>query len=44
MKESTSFSDYKKVDEIAKNSNGVSFTIFNKKVKKGEKVIFDNAE
>ena len=44
MKESTSFSDYKKVDEIAKNSNGASFTIFNKKVKKGEKVLFDNAE
>ncbi|KRD61060.1 glycoside hydrolase [Flavobacterium sp. Root935] len=44
MRESTSFSDYKKIEEKAKNSNGVSFTIFNKKVKKGEKVLFDNTE
>jgi len=44
IKESASFSDYKKIDEKAKNSNGVSFTIFNKKVKKGEKILFDNAE
>ncbi|MBE8726279.1 malectin domain-containing carbohydrate-binding protein [Flavobacterium hungaricum] len=44
IKESASFSDYKKIDEKAKNSNEVSFTVFNKKVKKGEKVLFDNAE
>jgi beta-galactosidase len=44
IKESASFSDYKKIEEKAKNSNGVSFIIFNKKVKKGEKILFDNAE
>ncbi|MNS18717.1 Beta-galactosidase [compost metagenome] len=38
------FSDYKKIEEKAKNSNGISFDVFTKKVKKGEKVLFDNAE
>ncbi|MBS7229532.1 DUF4982 domain-containing protein [Flavobacterium psychroterrae] len=37
-------SDYKKSEEIAKNSNNVEFAIFSKKVKKGEKVLFDNSE
>jgi len=39
-----SFSDYKKIEEIAKNSNGISFEVFTKKVKKGEKILFDNSE
>ncbi|KAF2080014.1 malectin domain-containing carbohydrate-binding protein [Flavobacterium sharifuzzamanii] len=37
-------SDYKKIEEKAKNSNGISFDVFTKKVKKGEKVLFDNSE
>lgn len=37
-------SDYKKIEEKAKNSNGISFDVFTKKIKKGEKVLFDNAE
>jgi beta-galactosidase len=37
-------SDYKKIEEKAKNSNGISFDIFTKKIKKGEKILFDNAE
>ncbi|MFG4003081.1 malectin domain-containing carbohydrate-binding protein [Flavobacterium aquidurense] len=36
-------SDYKKSEEIAKNSNNIEFAIFSKKVKKGEKISFDNA-
>ncbi|MEP6805801.1 MAG: malectin, partial [Flavobacterium sp.] len=36
-------SDYKKSEEIAKNSNNVEFAIFSRKVKKGEKVLFDNS-
>ncbi|SHL95527.1 malectin domain-containing carbohydrate-binding protein [Flavobacterium chilense] len=39
-----SFSEYKKLEEKAKNSNGISFDVFTKKVKKGEKVLFDNSE
>ncbi len=37
-------SDYKKLEEKAKNSNHTEFVIFTKKVKKGEKVLFDNSE
>ncbi|WKL46155.1 malectin domain-containing carbohydrate-binding protein [Flavobacterium pectinovorum] len=37
-------SDYKKIEEIAKNSANIEFSIFSKKVKKGEKVTFDNSE
>lgn len=37
-------SDYKKSEEIAKNSSNIEFAIFSKKVKKGEKVFFDNSE
>ncbi|MFB9075868.1 malectin domain-containing carbohydrate-binding protein [Flavobacterium procerum] len=37
-------SDYKKIEEKAKNSNGILFDIFIKKVKKDEKVLFDNSE
>lgn len=37
-------SDYKKIEEIAKNSDNVEFSIFSKKVKKGEKISFDNSE
>lgn len=37
-------SDYKKIEEKAKNSNGISFDVFTKKIKKGEKVLFDNSE
>ncbi|KQO20575.1 glycoside hydrolase [Flavobacterium sp. Leaf82] len=37
-------SDYKKIDEKAKNSDSTEFSIFSKKVKKGEKVLFDNSE
>lgn len=44
FKTSTSFSEYKKLEENAKNSNGISFDVFTKKVKKGEKVLFDNSE
>ncbi|MFH6996206.1 malectin domain-containing carbohydrate-binding protein [Flavobacterium sp. FlaQc-48] len=35
-------SNYKKSEEIVKNSNNVEFSIFSKKVKKGEKISFDN--
>lgn len=38
------FSAYKKLDDKAKNSNGVEFLIFTKKIKKGEKISFDNSE
>lgn len=38
------FSAYKKLEEKAKNSNGISFDVFTKKVKKDEKVLFDNSE
>ncbi|MFC4478620.1 malectin domain-containing carbohydrate-binding protein [Flavobacterium chungangensis] len=38
------FSDYKKLEEKAKNSSQNEFVVFTKKVKKDEKVIFDNAE
>ncbi|GEL10534.1 Glycosyl hydrolases family 2, TIM barrel domain [Flavobacterium glycines] len=34
--------DYKKSEVTAKNSNGVVFSIFEKEVKKGEKVFFGN--
>ena len=34
--------DYKKSKATAKNSNGVVFSIFEKEVKKGEKVAFEN--
>ena len=34
--------DYKKSEATAKNSNGVVFNIFEKEVKKGEKVAFEN--
>jgi len=38
-------SDYKKTEATAKNSNGIVFNIFEKEVKKGEKVSFGkNAE
>jgi beta-galactosidase len=37
-------SDYKKIEEKAKNSNGISFDVFTKKIKKGEKILFHNAE
>ncbi|MBL0738665.1 DUF4982 domain-containing protein [Flavobacterium sp. GN10] len=37
-------SDYKKIEEKAKNSSGILFDVFTKKVKKGEKVLFDNSE
>lgn len=43
-KTSDGLSDYKKLEEKAKNSNGISFEIFHKKVQKGEKVIFENGE
>ncbi|MEZ0130337.1 malectin domain-containing carbohydrate-binding protein [Flavobacterium sp. LBUM151] len=36
--------DYKKSEEMAKNSNNIEFGIFSKKVKKGDKVSFDNSE
>jgi len=36
--------DYKKSEEIVKNSSNIEFGIFSKKVKKGEKVAFDNSE
>ena len=44
FKTSASFSEYKKLEENAKNSNGISFDVFTKKVKKDEKVLFDNSE
>jgi beta-galactosidase len=37
-------SDYKKIEEKAKNSGNIEFSIFSKKVKKGDKVPFDNSE
>jgi hypothetical protein len=37
-------SDYKKLEEKAKNSNLVEISVFHKKIKKGEKVPFDNSE
>ncbi|MBJ2126033.1 malectin domain-containing carbohydrate-binding protein [Flavobacterium sp. IB48] len=44
FKTSASFSEYKKLEENARNSNGISFDVFTKKVKKDEKVLFDNSE
>ncbi|GAA3744888.1 hypothetical protein GCM10022422_31280 [Flavobacterium ginsengisoli] len=44
FKTSGSFSEYKKLEENARNSNGISFDVFTKKVKKDEKVLFDNSE
>jgi hypothetical protein len=38
-----SISGYKKLAETAKNSNRVEFSVFHKKVKKGEKVLFENS-
>jgi hypothetical protein len=38
------FSEYKKLEEKAKNSSHIEFVVFTKKVKKGEKVLFDNSE
>ncbi|WP_304198238.1 malectin domain-containing carbohydrate-binding protein, partial [Flavobacterium alvei] len=38
-----SISGYKKLAETAKNSNRVEFSVFHKKVKKGEKVGFENS-
>lgn len=38
------FSDYKKLEEKAKNNNQTEFAVFTKKVKKGEKFSFDNSE
>ena len=38
-----SISGYKKMTEIAKNSDKVAFSVFHKKVKKGEKVLFKNS-
>lgn len=37
-------SDYKKIEETAKNSKGVEFFVFHKTVKKGEKVLFGTNE
>ncbi|MEN2399005.1 malectin domain-containing carbohydrate-binding protein [Flavobacterium sp. MC2016-06] len=37
-------SDYKKLEEKAKNSNGTEFIIFSKLIEKGEKVSFDHSE
>ncbi len=37
-----SISGYKKMMETAKNSDKVAFSVFHKKVKKGEKVLFEN--
>ena len=37
-----SISGYKKIAETAKNSNKIGFLVFHKKVKKGEKVLFEN--
>jgi len=39
-----SISGYKRMDEMAKNSDKVEFFVFHKKVKKGEKVLFKNSE
>jgi beta-galactosidase len=41
-KSKDSISGYKKLVETAKNSNKVEFSVFHKKVKKGEKVLFEN--
>ncbi|MEN2488756.1 malectin domain-containing carbohydrate-binding protein [Flavobacterium sp. B11] len=38
------FSKYKKIEEKAKNSSQTEFEVFTKKIKKDEKVIFDNSE
>ena len=38
------FTAYKKLEEKAKNSSQIEFVVFTKKVKKGEKVLFDNSE
>ena len=38
------FSEYKKLEEKVKNSSQTEFVVFTKKVKKGEKVLFDNSE
>ncbi|OMQ10360.1 malectin domain-containing carbohydrate-binding protein [[Flexibacter] sp. ATCC 35103] len=37
-------SEYKKSEEIAKNSKNTRFSIFSKKVKKGDKISFDHSE
>jgi beta-galactosidase len=39
-----SISGYKRMTETAKNSNGVEFSVFHKKVKKGEKIFFNNSK
>ncbi|RUT68337.1 DUF4982 domain-containing protein [Flavobacterium cupreum] len=44
IKESASLSDYKKTEEKAKNSNRTEFSVFTKKIIKGEKVLFDNSQ
>ncbi|MBP1224157.1 malectin domain-containing carbohydrate-binding protein [Flavobacterium sp. 1355] len=44
IKESASLSDYKKIEEKAKNSNRTEFSVYTKKVKKGENVLFDNSQ
>jgi hypothetical protein len=44
IKESASLSDYKKIEERAKNSNRTEFLVYTKKVKKGEKILFDNSQ
>ena len=38
-----SISGFKRINEIAKNSDKVEFSVFHKKVKKGEKVGFENS-
>jgi beta-galactosidase len=38
------FSDYKKSEETVKNSDNTEFAVYTKKVKKGEKIVFDNSE
>ncbi|MEL1252493.1 malectin domain-containing carbohydrate-binding protein [Flavobacterium sp. DGU38] len=38
-----SISGYKRLAETAKNSDKVEFSVFHKKVKKGEKVLFENS-
>ncbi|WP_281632936.1 malectin domain-containing carbohydrate-binding protein [Flavobacterium luteolum] len=39
-----SFSEYKKLEEKVKNSSQTEFEVFTKKIKKDEKVLFDNSE
>ncbi|WP_163407939.1 malectin domain-containing carbohydrate-binding protein [Flavobacterium ajazii] len=42
-KSKDSISGYKRMEETAKNSDKVEFSVFHKKVKKGEKVLFENS-